>query len=438
MTSSSASSAHVPPSLFVDKESVVHYDGDPHLGEEYEDRCLLGYNAQDSKERKAAYPLKLKNALTGRAWTLAHKKPEIATAKLLTDAATDSLAATKTVVATVRSACERLAPLQKQTAFEDFFFQGSRKRGEAVQDYINRREREYERMRSLSNGHTSISEDLRTYFLLRLANVTMAEHKAILGQCANEYIWDDITAAMLIQLDTGSASERGERRWERRAYAAEEAEEEVEHATPSYPAEEDDDDDDVEVLAADLDEFDYALAELNVEDLDDRECETLAAEAQKLGARTAKRWGKPSYKAAREKLAQGKTNRGWQSSIDRHGAVKLDNKDASQKLALLKGKTTCHRCKKKGHWAGDPECALGPRSGKGGGRNGRPGGLLRRAGLALVASMKLLAAEMDLPMTAEPLDAVMDIISRTSLGSESRVSEHTPLVVSELVGVSLA
>ena len=43
---------------------------------------------------------------------------------------------------------------------------------------------------------TSLSEDLRTYFLLKLANISVAEQKAILGQCDNEFIWEKVTEAL--------------------------------------------------------------------------------------------------------------------------------------------------------------------------------------------------------------------------------------------------
>eukprot|EP00959_Pyramimonas_sp_CCMP1952_P110392 2309374-Pyramimonas_sp.AAC.1 len=70
---------------------------------------------------------------------------------------------------------------------------------------------EYERFESLS-ANTTVSEDLRTCFLLKLANISMTEHKAVLGQCSDECIWDDVTAAMLIQLDTTCRDERGQGR----------------------------------------------------------------------------------------------------------------------------------------------------------------------------------------------------------------------------------
>ena len=58
-------------SLYVDKNSVVHYDGAPKLAEEYEERVMLGFQTLTTAER-AGYAAKLKNALHGRAWTICH------------------------------------------------------------------------------------------------------------------------------------------------------------------------------------------------------------------------------------------------------------------------------------------------------------------------------------------------------------------------------
>eukprot|EP00959_Pyramimonas_sp_CCMP1952_P448968 9401038-Pyramimonas_sp.AAC.1 len=84
--------------------------------------------------------MKPNNSLNGPAWTLTRKKAEISAQAVLDEAVNDPLAAVKLVVTTVRQACERIAPLQKQQAFEEYFFRGCRNRTESVQDYISRRE----------------------------------------------------------------------------------------------------------------------------------------------------------------------------------------------------------------------------------------------------------------------------------------------------------
>ena len=97
------------------------------------------------------------------------------------------------------------------------------------------------------------------------------------------------------------------------------------------------------------------------------------------------------YKEARERMAQGKTNRGWQVTADNSGHLKVDNKEYQVKLQQLKERTKCFTCGKTGHWSGDPECSMKSKGGKGGSAKGgrgkgrsRPGGFLRRAGLALM------------------------------------------------------
>eukprot|EP00959_Pyramimonas_sp_CCMP1952_P371730 7784396-Pyramimonas_sp.AAC.1 len=55
--------------IFVDKEGVVHYNGDPSYGEGFEDRAIFGYLASEEKINKL-HAIKLNNSLNGRAWTL--------------------------------------------------------------------------------------------------------------------------------------------------------------------------------------------------------------------------------------------------------------------------------------------------------------------------------------------------------------------------------
>ena len=191
-------------SLYVDpKSNVVHCDGNPKLAEEYEERVWLGFQTVQ-KEEKTSYAAKLKNALHGRAWTLCHRKPEIAAQKLLQiseaepSANAGPKAAVQLVVRTVRAACEKVAPLLKTQTFEDYFFEKGRRRlGESIQDYISPREGEYEKLSGLTKGHTKLSTDLQAFFLLRNAGVTPPQHQAILGQAGNEYGWDKIVEAML-------------------------------------------------------------------------------------------------------------------------------------------------------------------------------------------------------------------------------------------------
>ena len=69
--------------VYVDKDGSVHYGGDAAHAEEWEERALLGFLACTTKEQKAAYAPKLKNGLSGRAWTLTHKQKELSATRLM-------------------------------------------------------------------------------------------------------------------------------------------------------------------------------------------------------------------------------------------------------------------------------------------------------------------------------------------------------------------
>jgi hypothetical protein len=195
-------------SRYVDKNSVVHYDGSPRLAEEYEERVVLGFQTLTSADR-VGFAAKLKNALHGRAWTLCHRKTEISAQKLLdisksTAEGQGPEAAVKLVVRTVRTACERVAPLLRNQAFEDFFSERGRPT-EPIQDFVQRRENEYGRMQALSQGHTKLSLDLQAF--LGNSGAYAQQQKAILGQAGNEYGCDKIVEAMMIQMDGDHAGD---------------------------------------------------------------------------------------------------------------------------------------------------------------------------------------------------------------------------------------
>ena len=145
-----------------------------------------------------------------------------------------------------------------------------------------------------------MSEDLRTYFLLKLANISVQEHKAILGQCNNEYIWEYVTAATQIQLDGVGREERGHQRY--RAYPVDydDEEEEALLGDECGVCEDDGSDVDYDALAADIDELEGVIDDIDPDEISQEECDSLATEAQRLGWRAGRRGHKPSYKQVRE------------------------------------------------------------------------------------------------------------------------------------------
>ena len=136
----------------------------------------------------------------------------------------------------------------------------------------------------------------------------MQEHKAILGHCNHEYIWDDVTSAMQIQLDMVGRDDRGHGRYG--AYPADYDDEEEALLNDECGMCDDEDifisEEDYDALAAAIDELEGVIDEVDPDEISQEECVTLATEAQRLGWKAGRRGHKPNYKQAREKLAQSK------------------------------------------------------------------------------------------------------------------------------------
>ena len=199
---------------------------------------------------------------------------------------------------------------------------------------------------------------------------------------------------MLVQLDTVHlASSQGPRRW---GSALDAEPQEYDESTigarstcapsslgPSVSEASTDESEDFEALAADLEELDLALQDIDLDALSMTEAEAMAVEAQKLGQRAGKAQGKSSYKDARARVARGRSNRGWRTDYDNMGTAKIEDKDLQGKLQKLKQRTKCHACGQIGHWTNDKECPQ--RQSSRGSSSGIPSGFLRRAGLASIA-----------------------------------------------------
>eukprot|EP00972_Heterocapsa_arctica_P028590 4206550-Heterocapsa_arctica.AAC.1 len=93
---------------------------------------------------------------------MCHKKDDITAVKLTISAAEEDgpMKTTIMLINVVRKTCEQAVPLKKRDAFEEFFRRGARAPTETIQDFIARRDSDYEKLISLSPD-TAVSEDLR-------------------------------------------------------------------------------------------------------------------------------------------------------------------------------------------------------------------------------------------------------------------------------------
>lgn len=150
-------------SVYVDKDGTMHLDGDPAFSDEFSERAWLGHYSCKSAEHRQSYVLRLKNALSRRAWRLTHTRPELAVTKLLADAEAKPKETFVIFLAVVRAGCEKEVLLRKHEAFNNLFRKDARAQGEVIQVYIARREMEHEKLTQLSPS-TTLSEDFRAYF----------------------------------------------------------------------------------------------------------------------------------------------------------------------------------------------------------------------------------------------------------------------------------
>lgn len=351
--------------MYPDKDGTPHYGGDPAYAEEWEERCLLGFMACTKEETRKAFAPKVTNALFDWAWTLTHRDKEISVARvteLINHDERGPERAIKELIRVVRKACDKTAPLQKHKAFQEFSRKGYCRQGEPIGDYIQRRAGAYDRLVDLTASKTTVSEDLRSFFLLDMAGISDEQHKRYLGQANNEYVGEDIVKAMLIQVDQStdvqrprSSASRSSHKFNwKRAFAVDEGNDASEdgggddHVSPpsaSDAAEES------ETLVADLEEFEDAIEAMEISDGQDHEVDAFANETQKVANKISKfgrkHPGTSQYALKRQAVQHRKTNRGFipnqgfkqnKMSVDLDGNFFSSLNSCSRSLLMSSGK----------------------------------------------------------------------------------------------------
>ena len=104
--------------LYIDRDGIPRWNGEPKFGEEWEERTWLAFDCCTGKDFKLAFPSRLRNGLTGRAWEMTKAKPDMVAKKIRELAATKDgpAKAVELIVRTTRAACEKVAPLRKHAA----------------------------------------------------------------------------------------------------------------------------------------------------------------------------------------------------------------------------------------------------------------------------------------------------------------------------------
>ena len=358
--------------IVVDKDGVPHYTGlMPNLMKEYRRRVLFAYASlegdgdtpekeqADLLKRQKRFALKLVNGLHGEAWKIVEPlvlEPDKLKKK---DGYKEIFAALQKI--------EKETIIKKTEAFDKFFEQSTRKKGEALDGYLRHKVQAWHDLQDLDED-SKMSEDLLSYFILKGSNLSREDRRSVLLANKSTYTREGIEQALRISFHDLHEREKSQSwrqdtrkgfgKGQRRSYAAHEEDEEF--ADEAFEAGEDwqeQDDEDWQDEAA------LQAGEEGEEGAEVQSDHGASEDGEVYEAYMAMNKFRSGYKDARKKLRDVQKARGF---------FKPDaQKDRQQQIDREKQRTRCGACNRLGHWAGDPEC---PKAGRGGPGKGKSSG----------------------------------------------------------------
>ena len=357
------------------KSGIFIYRGDPHHFHEWEFRTMARYNGCDDEDRwKVGY--KILEGLKDDAFLVAK------------DMGLEALNETDSVPRLVENMRKMVFPLQTREA-KVLYTQGhkqhgvlSRQVGESMMSYITRRKRWWRLLQELDKS-TFISENIRADLMLDLANISDQEKLMIKTSCGNKSDFDLIADALL---DHHVGIENRERRrarpeearpykgygsksttWRGKGFQKRVAHQSVDDDAYLEQGSDSDVDfafnaqDDVSMEeesdeptkdAVEMGVFTAFLANDEFQEADNDSISLLSDVAQtEVAAYYARTRAKGKGKSLPPQFPSKPRNKFGKS---RPSGLSLE--DRRKKLKEIKSKSTCKKCGKKGHWAGDAEC----------------------------------------------------------------------------------
>ena len=198
--------------ITVDRDGIPHYTGVmPHLMKEHKQRVLFAFaglegdgdteekERADLEKKQKRFAKRLIDALHGEAWTACQellKEPE----KLRVVKGYELVFAALTTI-------EKETIIRKTEAFERFFDQSYRKRGQPIDSYLRDKKQAWRELRDLDES-SNMSEDLQAYFLLRGCNLSRDDRRAILLANRSSYNGAGIEQALRISFHDLHEKER--------------------------------------------------------------------------------------------------------------------------------------------------------------------------------------------------------------------------------------
>ena len=364
--------------VLVDRDGIPHFSGaDPGLMREYRRRVLFAYanlegegddaakEARDLQKKQSRFAKKLLDALHGEAWKCCQELLD-QTEKLR------EREGYKHIFKALQQ-IEKVTVIKKTEAFDSFFEKCHRKRGQSIDAFLRQRNQTWNELLDLTEG-TSMSEDLRAYFLLKHVGLPREDRRQILLANQSNYTMEGIEQALRVSYYDVHEREKGPREWQPRA-KKETYYKKKHYAHLAGVDEESSDGDDNETGEHYDLEDSYAVEEA---DGDQGEEEPLSDQGASgddeiYDAYATMNKQRKGYKESRRRLKELQKSRGFFRG-DVQGEFSVEERKAS--IAKEKQRTRCSACHKIGHWAGDAACSKSgkvgpkkfPKKGKGKGK----------------------------------------------------------------------
>ncbi|CAK9105201.1 unnamed protein product [Durusdinium trenchii] len=229
---------------------------------------------------------------------------------------------------------EKEVIIRKTEAFERFFDRSHRRKGQDMAGYIRGKRQNWRDLKDLDDA-SNMSEDLQAYFLLRGANLSREDRRAILLANKSSYTQAGIETALKISYHDLHEREKS-RGFDESRYVGRRKGGKGKGK---------------KFYSNWVDEDEQPFIEEWLDDTVEDEPETQPEYAAEAYAAMEKQ--KKSYHDQRQKLKNLQKNRGFFRG-------EFTWEERKKAISKEKERTRCSACHRIGHWAGDPKC---PRSG---------------------------------------------------------------------------
>ncbi|CAK0848557.1 unnamed protein product, partial [Prorocentrum cordatum] len=282
--------------------------------------------------------------LTGRAWK--------AVEPLLDDLASLTQDGSHQKVIEALDGLDKVAVVRKQQKFDDFFKRSRRRRGQEIVEYLRTFHDKYKELTELDTG-TKLSDDLYAYFLLEGAMLTDDQKRLVTMVADNKYetkAFENTLKTNYHDLHLQGKTSRPPQPHPhgRSKGGGKGGKDKSKKQARVYYTEADDVDNEEDEQDEDYDDEVYEAYEGGDAE-EDIASDAGASQDEAINNAYA------AYDTARAKVRDLQRKRGF---FKAEGTLTFEERKAE--IAKDKQRAHCGACGKLGHWAGDPECPMGP------------------------------------------------------------------------------